>query len=240
MFGIDDLAVGLLGGSIVGGLIDTFVGKSASDDNYEMQKKVLAYQKETQKTAWQREDNAVQRRVADLRSAGLSPVLAAGQGAQASGPIQVTAPQYQKNWSIGQALDKAGAAMALMQGKANIAYTKAQNALIKKQMEAVDLENAFRRHDLGIIKNDGLPTKTSGLGGMYRDARAVFDQAVDMFQTESTGSINVPGLEAAQKVVAERNARKRAEEARKVHQNYQKEYADRQAYQAGSRNMFSR
>ena len=159
-FGVDDLALGLFGSSIVGGLLDTFFGASASSKNLKLQKEVFEYQKQAQKTAWEREDNAVQRRVADLRAAGLSPVLAAGQGAQASGPIQVTAPQYQKNWSIGQALDKAGAAMALMQGQANIAYTKAQNALIKKQMEAVDLENAFRRHDLGIIKNDGLPTKT--------------------------------------------------------------------------------
>jgi len=127
-----------------------------------------------------------------------------------------------------------------MQGQANIAYTKAQNALIKKQMEAVDLENAFRRHDLGIIKNDGLPTKTSGFGSMYRDARAFFDQTVDMFKTERTGSINLPGLEAVQKTVREYDAKKRAEEARKAHQKYQKEYADRQAYQAGSRNMFSR
>ena len=240
MFGIDDLAVGLLGGSIVGGLIDTFVGKSASDDNYKMQKKVLEYQKEAQQTAWRREDNAVQRRVADLRAAGLSPVLAAGQGAQASGPIQVTAPQYNKQWSIGQALDKADAAMALMQGKANIAYTDAQKDYIKKQMESIDLQNKLMRHDLSIILNDGLPSKTSPFGSMYRDARAFFDQTVDMFKTESTGSINVPGLEAAKKAVRENEARKRANEARKVHQNYQKEYADRQAYKAGSRNMFSR
>jgi len=235
-----DPLTGLFGASVVGGLIDTFVGASSSSKNYKAQMEALAWQKEAQRTTWQREDTAVQRRVADLRSAGLSPVLAAGQGAQASGPIQVTAPQYHKQWSIGQALDKAGAAMALMQGKANIAYTDAQKEYIKKQMESLDLQNQLMRHDLGIILNDGLPSKTSAFGSMYRDARAFFDQTVDMFKTENTGSINVPGLEAAKKAVRENEARKRANEAREAHQNYQKEYADRQAYQAGSRHMFSR
>ena len=235
-----DPLTGLFGASVVGGLVDTFFGASSSSKNYKAQKEALEWQKYAQRTTWEREDNAVRRRVADLRSAGLSPVLAAGQGAQASGPIQVTAPQYNKQWSIGQALDKAGAAMALMQGKANIAYTDAQKDYIKKQMESIDLQNKLMRHDLSIILNDGLPSKTSAFGSMYRDARAFFDQTVDMFKTESTGSINVPGLEAAKKAVRENEARKRANEARKVHQNYQKEYADRQAYQAGSRNMFSR
>ena len=92
----------------------------------------------------------------------------------------------------------------------DIAYTGAQKDYIKKQMESIDLQNKLMRHDLSIILNDGLPSKTSAFGSMYRDARAFFDQTVDMFKTESTGSINVPGLEAAKKAVRENEARKRA------------------------------
>ena len=139
-----DPLTGLFGASVVGGLVDTFVGASSASKNYKMQKEALEWQKYAQKTAWQREDNAVQRRVADLKAAGMSPVLVAGQGAQASGPIQVTAPQYQKNWSLGQALDKAGMALQLMQGKENIAYTRAQK-------DYIDLQKIVLEHDYDIM-----------------------------------------------------------------------------------------
>lgn len=60
--------------------------------NYEHTKEVYEYQKALQEQMFQREDNAVQRRTADLRAAGINPVLAAGQAAGAGSNIGVTAP----------------------------------------------------------------------------------------------------------------------------------------------------
>lgn len=61
--------------------------------NFELAKDKYAYDQALQQEIFQREDNSIQRRVADLRAAGLSPVLAAGQGARAGSPIPVTAPK---------------------------------------------------------------------------------------------------------------------------------------------------
>jgi len=77
----------------ISGLINTVWGNINAGRNLELQGQQLDYQKAMQQNAWAREDNAVQRRVADLKAAGLSPVLAAGSAAQSSGPIQVTTPQ---------------------------------------------------------------------------------------------------------------------------------------------------
>ncbi len=67
-----------------------------NDLNYQLQKENLDYQKSLQKVMFEREDNAVQRRLNDLKSAGLSPVLAAGSSANA-GPVISTAPPQRGN-----------------------------------------------------------------------------------------------------------------------------------------------
>lgn len=67
--------------------------QDAEAQNLQLQKDTLDYSKGIQQEIFRREDSSIQRRIEDLKAAGMSPVLAAGQGARAGGVVPVKAPQ---------------------------------------------------------------------------------------------------------------------------------------------------
>ena len=111
----------------------------AEQQNYESQRDVLEWQKSVQNINWQREDNAVQRRVADLKNAGLSPVLAAGSAAQSGPPVSVTAPQRQRT----PAIETAAQVMAMMRQQVDISRTEAETDAIMAQAERTRVQTTF-------------------------------------------------------------------------------------------------
>lgn len=94
-------------GGLVGGIGTLVVGNKANKNeaaaiamqrdiaeaNLAQQNKEWEYQKELNQLTMEREDNAVQRRVNDLKAAGLSPTLAAGSAAGSSVMKAGSAPQ---------------------------------------------------------------------------------------------------------------------------------------------------
>lgn len=75
----------LLGGGLIGAAGSIY----NNERNLDYQRQAQDYNKWAQQQTWNREDNAVQRRTADLRAAGLSPTLAAGSSAQAGSPTKI-------------------------------------------------------------------------------------------------------------------------------------------------------
>lgn len=121
--------------------------KQINADNLAFQKETLDYQKGTQKETWNREDNAVQRRLADLKAAGLSPALAAGSAASTSAPMQVITPQRGENkvpaFNVGQVLESIAMMNQFAKSKAETEYIKAQTEASRAQTESTILSNMY-------------------------------------------------------------------------------------------------
>ena len=134
-----------------------------ANKNFGLQQEQFQYQKDLNELQMQREDNAMQRQVADLKAAGFSPLAAIGGSGSAAGSLNAgTAPQYDGTGigaAAGQYLDlarqyaslhadlssknndaKLGARMALAQMQADLHF-KGQNMATQYFNAAVNARN---------------------------------------------------------------------------------------------------
>lgn len=115
-----------LGGGVLGGLLDTGLNIEKT-----------MYDREMQERAWEREDTSVQRRVEDLRAAGLSPTLAAGSGAAASSPIATNLSQPGESMQA-----RKQGYLDMMRQKEDISRTRAETDAAETMARKAKLEMA--------------------------------------------------------------------------------------------------
>ncbi len=137
------------------GAIGSIVGSAESirqeDRNYKQRERLYKYQKQMQQQAWSREDNAVGRRMADLRQSGLNPNLAAGSSAGASGPVALKAPIRDTGPT-----ERAGQIPGqIIERFANIAQTLAQKDYLDSQKDFQTIKN--------FIQGETIPDQISSI-----------------------------------------------------------------------------
>ena len=192
------LTVGaILGGlAAAGGTAASIVGSSM---NYRLSRDQFNYQKRLQNRLFEREDNAVQRRIADLRASGLSPVLAAGSPASAGPVVSTTAPRI----DLPDLTDKVTQAMAIMKMKEDISNTIADRNRIRIETQLAEakkngqlIDNVRNLRDNQIEQDTNTHSKVSTPIRVMRDIQTNVEGVIDKVrktQNQNKGHENKGG-----------------------------------------------
>lgn len=152
------MSLEILGGAALGGIGSIF----NNERNLAFQKDAQEWNKWAQEKTWAREDNAVQRRVADLKLAGLHPTLAAGNAAQAGSPTKIDPVNSEDSLGTEGMLNGAQRAAQTQQSIMAARAAKAQTELIEQNAQKAKIETGIAAVDLKHYAATGRWPRTAG------------------------------------------------------------------------------
>lgn len=123
---------------VVGSVFNTVSQKKTADKNLSLQQEQFEYEKDLQTQIMDREDNAIQRQVADSRAAGISPILNMA-GAQSSGAAGVAVNTPQKE----QTPDVTGSLFTAISGLSSVMQTINETKKSQAEIDALKMRNEF-------------------------------------------------------------------------------------------------
>lgn len=204
----------LVGGALVSGGL----GLIGDLFNVGQQGQNLAYQKRLQRELFAREDNAVQRRVADLRAAGLSPTLAAGSAAGAGSVVHTEAPQTEAGERFGKtvagAMELAANRIGLRKLNAEAGRSEADKLKAEAEAEIAQVKKKYaEQREYDEVRNLG----ASGDVMRTRQTGMAYENTVKAVSAEISARLGLTEAQArtAQEVVRAEMDRYYAESEKK-------------------------
>jgi len=196
MFGVDDLAIA---GLALGGV--------SSIANFGLGLANYRYQKNLQNEIFRREDTSIARRVHDLKASGLSPVLAAGQGAGTGGIVSTRPPEIdptlatsifttlatmEKNFAVkdqqiknmSQSIDVMKENINMMRSNQQLNQYKknqllAQTIKTTKETQGQIIRNATDALTYKLYKSSGTGKNSGIIGTGVRDVNGVLQKNIE-------------------------------------------------------------